>query len=89
MCGDDSADQLSRVIHALALTGADLNPLSRCLRCNCLLKNISKEEATTLVPDYVLAAQARFKGCPGCGRVYWPGTHHRRMMDKINKISAA
>lgn len=86
---DNLTDQITETVRALGLTKADMNPLSRCLRCNSLLKDISREEATPWVPDYILTAQARFKGCPDCGRVYWPGTHHCRMMDKINQITAA
>lgn len=62
------------------------SPLSRCPVCNTALEPISPSELVGRLPPYVLRTQSRFRRCPDCGRVYWPGTHidsMRRQMDKF------
>ena len=53
--------------------------LSRCSLCNLVLEEVTPQEVADLVPPYVLRTQERFKRCPGCGRVYWAGTHVEQM----------
>jgi len=36
------------------------------------------------VPPYVAVHASRFFACPGCGRVYWPGTHSSRIARTLN-----
>jgi uncharacterized protein len=50
-------------------------PLSRCLECNGALAARRPDQVVGRVPPYVLATQAEFWGCEGCGRVFWSGTH--------------
>jgi uncharacterized protein with PIN domain len=40
-------------------------------------------EVSERLPPYVRATQTRFSECPGCGRVYWPGTHWERMSARL------
>jgi uncharacterized protein with PIN domain len=57
--------------------------LSRCLRCNVPLENIKKEEARDRVPPYVYSVHDDFTACPGCERIYWPGTHKKEMEREV------
>jgi len=59
--------------------------LSRCAVCNAALVPISPGEAADCVPPYVLRTQSDFRRCPGCGRVYWSGTHVEEMRDKLSE----
>jgi uncharacterized protein with PIN domain len=59
--------------------------LSRCAVCNTALESISSEEAADRVPPYVLRTQTDFRRCPGCGRVYWPGTHVDEMQNRMGE----
>jgi len=66
----------------------DLNksfdPFSRCLECNSLLEDISKEEvAETLLPKTKQYYDI-FKKCPGCNRVYWNGSHFENMKKQLD-----
>ncbi len=54
--------------------------LSRCIRCNEPLVEVSRAEVVLEVPDFTWATQGRFSRCPLCRRVYWPGTHHDRIV---------
>lgn len=62
--------------------------LSRCTECNALLEPLPKEEARERVPDHVANGVLRFLHCPGCGRVYWPGTHAARLEEKVRRLLA-
>jgi uncharacterized protein with PIN domain len=53
--------------------------LTRCSICNELLARVSREEAKDLVPSYVYEKQKNFFRCEKCGRIYWEGTHVKRM----------
>ena len=57
--------------------------LSRCAVCNTVLDSVSSEEIADRVPPYVLRTQTEFRRCPGCGRVYWPGTHVDEMQERM------
>ncbi|MDY7080526.1 MAG: Mut7-C RNAse domain-containing protein [Chloroflexota bacterium] len=61
-------------------------PLSRCVVCNTTLETASPAEIADCVPPYVLRTQSEFRRCPGCGRVYWPGSHIREMRRRIERL---
>jgi hypothetical protein len=61
--------------------------LSRCAVCNGLLEPVAPVEVAGRVPPYVLKTQTEFCRCPGCGRVYWPGTHLQAMRGQIEKFT--
>jgi len=54
-------------------------PLTRCSRCNEPLAPLDKRNARDLVPPYVYEAHTQFLQCTDCGRIYWKGSHVRRM----------
>jgi len=83
---NDPQDQLAEVFRRLNLTRQDLAPLSRCGDCNDLLAPVPREAALGLVPDHVFQTQAEFFQCPRCRRLYWPGSHHARIMARLQKI---
>ena len=35
------------------------------------------------VPDYIYETASDFRKCPECARVYWPGSHREKMIDKL------
>lgn len=52
---------------------------TRCGVCNELLVEASREEVAGRVPPFVYATRTEYRCCPGCGRIYWPGSHRARM----------
>ncbi len=64
-------------------------PLPRCLECNGVLEPLGPEEARPLVPDHIALAHPELRRCPGCGRVYWPGSHHGRLARRARRLAAA
>ena len=61
--------------------------LSRCAVCNSVLEPISHDQAAQLVPPYVLRTRTKFRRCPGCGRVYWPGSHLQAIRAQLDAFT--
>jgi uncharacterized protein with PIN domain len=77
----DLGGQLRQVARELGLS-LDL-ALTRCLECNLELVPRSADEVAHRLPPRVRERQRRFTQCPGCGRVYWPGSHWERMRRRL------
>ena len=60
---------------------------ARCGACNVPLEVVSDMRAVEpLVPSYVYLTQRRFSRCPSCGKIFWEGTHKRRMQMTIEEL---
>ena len=70
--------QLRQVVGWLGLRPGEADWFSRCVDCNQPVEPISREEAASQAPDYVLGQAREFKRCPVCGKVFWPGSHGAR-----------
>ena len=81
---DGVEDQLRQVVAALGLEPAQA--LTRCLECNVELEPRAPAEVAARVPPSVRAAQGRYSECPRCSRVFWSGTHWRRMRGVIGAL---
>jgi uncharacterized protein with PIN domain len=81
-------EQLKEIIRAKRLTRTDLRPFSRCLLCNLPLESIEKTALAGQVPDYIWHCQENFYKCPGCGRIFWPGSHKKHGLDRILALFA-
>jgi uncharacterized protein with PIN domain len=57
-------------------------PFTRCLLDNAPLLPAS-EEAVARLPASAREAGGRILCCPRCHRVYWPGSHVRRMQARL------
>jgi len=78
--------QLAEIVAKLTLAPQEADWLSRCLECNAVLEPREKERLGGLVPDYIFATQSEFMACPGCGRIYWPGSHADRMLARLSRL---
>lgn len=82
---DDWRAQVRQVLDAFGLRSAAA-PHSRCLECNAPLKPLSGARARNLVAPYVLEHGRWFALCPGCGRVFWRGSHADRMAAALEEF---
>jgi len=71
-------EQFVEVVRRLQLESL-ARPFTRCMVCNACLDPIGKADLPGDLPPRVRDAHEAFLRCGGCGRVYWPGSHHRRM----------
>ncbi len=77
--------QLEQVLESFDLKER-ADAFSRCLECNHSLKFLSRSAAGNLAPQYVLETASSFSLCPGCGRLFWKGSHQKRMQSMIEQI---
>ena len=59
---------------------------TRCAECNEILKKIDRDMVHGKVPDYIRETQESFRQCPDCKKIFWAGTHCKRMKEKINRL---
>ena len=70
---------LAQVQQVLSAFPASSQPLTRCSECNVPLACLEKRDARDLVPPHVYEAHDEFLQCASCGRIYWKGSHVKRM----------
>jgi len=80
--------QLEEVVRRFDLAGS-LDPFSRCMACNELLRDVPKESVADRMPPVSRARYDEVRECPGCGRVFWKGSHYRRMQRVLALLSQA
>ncbi len=76
--------QLAEIITLYQLQ-QDLVPFSRCLRCNTLLADVEKQAILHRLEPLTRKYFHIFKQCPGCGRIYWKGSHQQAMEKTIQQ----
>jgi hypothetical protein len=64
----------------------DLRPFSRCLRCNGVLRDVRKSAIDSTLPSRTRQHYHHFQACSSCGRVYWKGSHWKRLQDAIEAV---
>jgi uncharacterized protein len=82
---DHYRDQLRQVVGQCALKLAD-DLFTRCIECNTVLQSRPKETLEKVVPPYVFSSQEKFFACPTCRRIYWPATHHKKMLEELRNL---
>lgn len=60
--------------------------LTRCMECNALLKRVDKQEIEARLPPRTRERHSEFHLCPGCGRIYWRGTHYARLCEFVETL---
>ena len=80
-------EQLSEVVRALDLRG-QLQPFTRCLECNGSIRPVHRAVLGALVDPAIAARFDRFWQCTSCHKVYWQGSHYRRMLRAVLSITA-
>jgi len=77
--------QLSELIHFYGLSDK-INPFSRCIRCNGLLKSIDKEEIQDLLEPLTRKYYETFHRCNSCSHLYWAGSHRNAMQKNLAEM---
>ncbi|PYR25261.1 MAG: twitching motility protein PilT [Acidobacteria bacterium] len=78
----DAHQQLVEVIQRFG--PFEIAPFSRCLRCNTELREVPKSLVELSVPPRTRLQHDRFQRCLGCGRIYWQGSHWKRLACAID-----
>jgi uncharacterized protein len=78
-------EQVKEILHRFDLKKG-IKEFSRCIDCNDLLKPVKKEFIIDQLPVKVAKTQNEFYKCPSCKKIYWKGTHYKRMLAFINSV---
>jgi uncharacterized protein with PIN domain len=81
-----SEDVETQVLAVARRLGVDWTfaPFTRCLIDNAELRPATDEEMLRM-PAPTRSLPGPFRACPSCSRVYWPGSHVRRMEEKLKR----
>lgn len=79
------AQQLAEVIREFDLVPA-IAPFGRCMHCNALLRATEKNSIRHRLLPQTAKYFEEFYACPDCQRVYWKGSHYRRMKRFIESL---
>jgi hypothetical protein len=79
-------EQVKEVIKRFDLQ-KEIKEFSRCIECNHLLKPIKKEKIIKQLPPKVKQTKEEFRFCPSCKKIYWKGTHYKRMLSFVQSIN--
>ena len=79
--------QLRELFERLGLA-ALARPFTLCLHCNLPLRPVAREQVLDRLPESVRAQHAEFTTCDACGRVFWKGSHHKRMLAMLDTANA-
>jgi uncharacterized protein with PIN domain len=83
LIGDDADDQALALARALGLDWT-CAPFTRCLVDNTPLQPANDADLAR-IPAQSRALPGPFRTCSCCGRVFWPGSHVRRMSLKLQR----
>lgn len=76
-------DQIEELKENVSLEVERVNLFCRCAVCNGELREVEKDEISGSVPHHVLLSHHHFKACLRCGRIYWPGTHQKKIINRL------
>ncbi len=82
---DGAVEQAREVLRRFDLWG-EVRPFTRCPVCNGSLERVSKEEVLGEIPPRTAAWLEEYSRCRSCGKLYWPGTHYRRLRETVEHI---
>lgn len=80
------AAQFRELFERLGLA-ARARPFTLCLHCNLPLRAVAKEDVLDRLPPSVRALHDAFNTCDCCGRVFWKGSHHKRMLAMLASVT--
>jgi uncharacterized protein with PIN domain len=83
---DHYLKQIKQVIKEVGISLDDIQPFSRCIRCNDSIWKVEKESVIGKVPDYIWETHDTFQTCPRCNRLYWPGSHISQSRERIERL---
>jgi uncharacterized protein with PIN domain len=79
-------DQLTEILGALDLSRQS-RPFTRCMECNGVIRAVSKNEIRALVAPEIFDRFDSFRQCGECLKIYWQGSHYKRMLERIKCTS--
>lgn len=82
--GGSRLEQLAFVMHELHLKRREI---PRCMSCGGELSAVEKESVRPHAPPQAFASCRNFWRCRRCGKLFWDGTHWRRISESLSRAS--
>jgi uncharacterized protein with PIN domain len=77
--------QLREVIARFDLKD-QIQPFNRCMSCNGKIVHVDKKEIEDQLLPKTLKYFDEFFRCIGCGKIYWEGSHYKKMLNRIETL---
>ncbi len=77
---DDDLPRMIKIFKVLKILPKIDQKRSRCPNCNRQLTMVDKKEVQN-IPEKVLKRKKVFYKCNGCGKVYWYGSHWKKIRE--------
>jgi uncharacterized protein with PIN domain/sulfur carrier protein ThiS len=84
----DPVEQAREVVRRFDLADR-VGPFSRCPACNGTLGRVEKEAVAAEIPPKTARWLDEYVQCDVCGKLYWRGTHFKRLEGLIERILEA
>jgi uncharacterized protein with PIN domain len=86
--GNDELEQIAQINTKIKFERfvMDTNN-SRCIACNGNLQPIERHRIIGKVPEGVLEREENFWMCDSCKKIYWEGTHFKKLQEFVNKLN--
>lgn len=81
---DNPKEQIIEVVKRFDLLSL-CKPLTRCIRCNGLLKETTREEVVDELEPKTKKYFHVFYRCKGCKKIYWRGSHYEDMLKSMRE----
>jgi uncharacterized protein with PIN domain/sulfur carrier protein ThiS len=62
-------------------------PFTRCMHCNGKIRRVEKAAIESRLMPKTRVHYHEFWQCPDCSKVYWKGSHYRRMQELVTNIN--
>jgi len=80
--------QLAEVLTAFDLS-AQVAFFQRCTACNHLLETVDKASISDQILHNTAEHYDDFRRCPNCGKLYWKGSHYKRIEQFLRDLSTS
>ena len=80
--------QIASIFRQFNLDISDFPSKTICPECNGELATVKKKEVKGKVLENVYKKHRRFWVCRNCGKIYWEGSHWRRINETAKKIES-
>jgi hypothetical protein len=77
--------QLNEVIQRFDLKN-EFRIFTRCIECNGLIDQVSKQEILPRLLPMTRRYYRKFFRCTDCDRIYWQGSHYKRMKEYVKDL---
>jgi uncharacterized protein with PIN domain len=64
-----------------------LHPFTRCMHCNGTIRPVPKQVIVKKLMPRTKELYEEFWQCRDCGKIYWKGSHYRRMEEQVAGIA--